>query len=63
MPHAAKGIREAIEEIQMKRSFGFALCSFSLLRQRLPATNPNRRIPQNVQVGSTQIPAGQYELT
>jgi hypothetical protein len=25
MPHAAKGIREAIEEIQMKRSLGFAL--------------------------------------
>jgi hypothetical protein len=64
MPHAAKGIREAIEEIQMKRSFGFALM---LVLFAAPAFAGNKPatvvIPQNVQVGSTQLPAGQYELT
>jgi hypothetical protein len=64
MPHTAKGIREAIEEIQMKRSFGFALM---LVLFAVPAFAGNKPatvvIPQNVQVGSTQLPAGQYELT
>jgi len=64
MPHAAKGIREAIEEIQMKRSLGFALM---LVLFAVPAFAGNRTptvdIPMNVQVGSTQIPAGQYQLT
>lgn len=64
MPHAAKGIREAIEEIQMKRSFGFALM---VVLFAVPAFAGNKPatvvIPQNVQVGSTQLPAGQYELT
>jgi hypothetical protein len=64
MPHAAKRIREAIEEIQMKRSFGFALM---LVLFAAPAFAGNKPatvdIPQNVQVGSTQLPAGHYELT
>jgi flagellar basal body P-ring protein FlgI len=64
MPHAAKGIREAIEEIQMKNSFGFALM---LVLFAAPAFAGNKPatvvIPQNVQVGSTQLAAGQYELT
>jgi hypothetical protein len=64
MPHAAKRIREAIEEIQMKRSFGFALM---LVLFAVPAfagnKTPTVNIPQNVQIGSTQLPAGQYELT
>jgi hypothetical protein len=64
MPQAAKGIREAIEEIQMKRSLGFALM---LVLFAVPAFAGNRTptvdIPINVQVGSTQIPAGLYELT
>jgi hypothetical protein len=64
MPHAAKGIREAIEEIQLKRSFSFALL---LVLFAVPAFAGNKTptvdIPQNVQVGSTQLPAGQYELT
>jgi hypothetical protein len=48
----------------MKRSFGFALL---LVLFAVPAFAGNKApivdIPQNVQVGSTQIPAGQYELT
>ena len=64
MPHAAKGIREAIAEIQMKRSLGFALM---LVLFAVPAfagsRTPTVDIPMNVQVGSAQVPAGQYELT
>jgi len=48
----------------MKRSFGFALM---LVLFAVPAFAGNKAptvdIPQNVQVGSTQLPAGQYQLT
>ncbi|MDR3799188.1 MAG: hypothetical protein P4K93_13615 [Terracidiphilus sp.] len=48
----------------MKRSFGFALM---LVLFAVPAFAGNKAptvvIPGNVQVGSTQLPAGQYELT
>ncbi|MGD0738527.1 MAG: hypothetical protein ABR957_02950 [Terracidiphilus sp.] len=48
----------------MKRSFGFALM---LVLFAVPAfagnKTPTVNIPQNVQIGSTQLPAGQYELT
>lgn len=48
----------------MKRSLGFALM---LVLFAVPAFAGNRTptvdIPINVQVGSTQIPAGLYELT
>lgn len=48
----------------MKRSLGFALL---LALFAIPAFAGNKPatvdIPQNVQVGSTQLPAGQYELT
>jgi hypothetical protein len=48
----------------MKRSFGFALM---LVLFAVPAFAGNKPatvdIPQNVQVGSTQLPAGEYELT
>jgi len=48
----------------MKRSFGFALM---LVLFAAPAFAGNKPatvdIPQNVQVGSTQLPAGHYELT
>lgn len=48
----------------MKRSFGFVLM---LVLFAVPAFAGNRAptvdIPQNVQVGSTQLPAGQYQLT
>jgi hypothetical protein len=57
-------MREAIEEIQMKRSVGFALM---LVLFAVPAFAGNKTptvdIPINVQVGSTQIPAGLYEVT
>jgi len=48
----------------MKRSFGFALL---LVLFAVPAFAGNKTptvdIPQNVQVGSTQVPAGEYQLT
>jgi hypothetical protein len=48
----------------MKCSFGFALM---LVLFAVPAFAGNKPttvvIPGNVQVGSTQLPAGQYELT
>lgn len=48
----------------MKRSLGFALM---LILFAVPAFAGNRTptvdIPMDVQVGSTQIPAGQYQLT
>jgi hypothetical protein len=64
MPHAAKRIREAIEEIQMKRSFGFALMLVLFAAPAFAGNKPTTVvIPGNVQVGTTQLPAGQYELT
>src|SRR5208282_2828066 len=64
MPHAAKGIREATEEIQMKRSFGFALMLVLFAAPAFAGNKPTTVvIPGNVQVGSTQLSAGQYELT
>jgi hypothetical protein len=63
MPHAAKRIREAIEEIEMKRFFGIAL---TLVLFAAPAfaskKPPTVTIPAAVQVGSTQVPAGDYTL-
>ena len=59
MPHAAKRIREALEEIEMKRFFGIAL---TLVLFAAPAfaskKPPTVTIPAAVQVGSTQLPAG-----
>jgi hypothetical protein len=64
MPHAAKRIREAIEEIEMKRFFGIAL---TLVLFAAPAfaskKPPTVTIPATVQVGSMQVPAGDYTLT
>jgi hypothetical protein len=63
MPHAAKRKREAIEEIEMKRFFGIAL---TLVLFAAPAfaskKPPTVTIPAAVQVGSTQVPAGDYTL-
>jgi hypothetical protein len=64
MPHAAERMRKAMEEIQMKRFFGFAL---TLVLFAAPAfaskKPPTVTIPAAVQVGSTQVPAGDYTLT
>jgi hypothetical protein len=64
MPHAAERMRKAMEEIQMKRFFGFAL---TLVLFAAPAfaskKPPTVTIPATVQVGSTQVPAGDYTLT
>jgi hypothetical protein len=64
MPDAAERMREAIEEIQMKRFFGFAL---TLVLFAAPAfaskKPPTVTIPAAVQVGSMQVPAGDYTLT
>jgi hypothetical protein len=64
MPYAANRIREAIEEIHMKRSFSFALM-LVLFAAPVFAGNktPTVVIPVNVQVGSAQLPAGDYKLT
>jgi len=64
MPYAAKRVREAIEEIHMKRSFNLALM-LVLFAAPVFAGNktPTVVIPANVQVGSTQLPAGNYKLT
>jgi hypothetical protein len=64
MPHAAKRIREAIEEIQMKHSFSFALMLVLFAVPAFAGKKPTTvLIPENMQVGSTQISAGQYKLT
>jgi hypothetical protein len=63
MPHAAERMRKAMEEIEMKRFFGFAL---TLVLFAAPAfaskKPPTVTIPATVQVGSTQVPAGDYTL-
>jgi hypothetical protein len=64
MPHATEKMREAFEEIQMKRFFGFALL---LVLSAAPAFGSSKKpqtviIPETVQVGSTQLPAGTYKL-
>jgi len=64
MPHAAKEMREAIEEIEMKRTFSFALLLALFAVPAFAGNKPvNVTIPENVQVGSTELPAGQYKLT
>jgi hypothetical protein len=66
MPDATGRIREAIEENHMKRFFGFALM-LVLFSAAAFAANSNKpqtvTIPETVQVGSTQVPAGDYKLT
>jgi hypothetical protein len=64
VPHAAKLAREATEEIQMKRFFGIAL---TLVLFAAPAfagmKSQTVTFPRTVQIGSTQLPAGDYKLT
>ena len=56
-------IREATEEIHMKRFFGFALTLVLFAAPAFAGTKPQTvTIPKNVQVGSTQLPAGDYKL-
>jgi hypothetical protein len=64
MPHATERIREAFEEIQMKRFFGFALTLVLFAAPAFASKKPQTvTIPETVQVGSTQLPAGDYKLT
>ena len=57
-------IREATEEIHMKRFFGFALTLVLFAAPAFAGTKPQTVIiPQKVQIGSTQLPAGDYKLT
>jgi hypothetical protein len=64
MPHAAQKMRGAPKEIQMKRFFGFA---FMLVLFTAPAFAGNKAqkmtVPTAVQIGSTPIRAGVYDLT
>jgi hypothetical protein len=54
----------AIEEINMKRIFGFALVCTILSIPALAATNSQTvNLPSAVQVGQTQLPAGDYKVT
>ena len=48
----------------MKRFFGFALTLVLFAAPAFAGTKPQTvTIPKNVQVGSTQLPAGDYKLT
>jgi hypothetical protein len=63
MPHATEKMREAFEEIQMKRFFGFALLLVLFAAPAFGSSKPQTVIiPETVQVGSTLLPAGTYKL-
>jgi len=54
----------AIQEIIMKRIFGFVLVCIFLSIPALAASNSQTvTLPTAVQVGSTQLPAGDYKVT
>jgi hypothetical protein len=54
----------AIEEINMKRIFGFVLACAILSIPALAASNSQTvSLPHAVQVGSSQLPAGDYKVT
>jgi hypothetical protein len=64
MPHATRLVSTALEEIQMKRFFGFALLVVLSSVPAFAARNSQTvNLPETVKVGSTQIPAGDYKLT
>jgi hypothetical protein len=55
---------EAIQETNMKRIFGFVLACIILSIPALAASNSQKvTLPSAVQVGSTQLPAGDYKVT
>jgi hypothetical protein len=64
MPRATGLISTAFEELQMKRFFGSALL---LVLVSVPAfagkNSQTISLSENVKVGSTQIPAGDYKVT
>jgi hypothetical protein len=64
MPHAAGITSTAFEEIQVKRFFGFALLVVLFSAPAFAARNSQTvNLSENVKVGSTQIPAGNYKVT
>src|ERR1700691_4215159 len=64
MPHATGRISTAFEEIQMKRFIGFAWLLVLFSVPAFAARNSQTvNLSENVKVGSTQIPAGNYKVT
>jgi hypothetical protein len=65
LPRIFHKIGEAFEEIKMmKRMFGLALACILLSVSALAAGNSQKvKFPAAVQVGSTQLPAGDYKVT
>jgi hypothetical protein len=64
MPHATGIKSAAFEEIQMKRFCGFALLLVLFSVPAFASRNSQTvNLTENVKVGSTQIPAGDYKVT
>jgi hypothetical protein len=65
MPHLGNRKNcEAVEEIYMKRLFGFAFLLALFAAPTFAAEKPQKvTFPETVQIGSTPVAAGTYELT